>query len=239
MKTSQVPSSPIRKKVYSIIFEAETPKGKLFDLLLISAIVLSVVAVVLESVASFRENYGDWLYALEWTFTILFTVEYGLRLFCVRRPLGYVTSFYGIIDLLAILPTFLSLFFAGAQSLIVIRSIRILRVFRLFKLGRYVGEAEVLGKALEASRHKIIVFLVAVLSIVLFMGALMYLIEGNSSGFTSIPKGMYWAIVTMTTVGYGDLTPQTDLGQLIGFWFDDHGVRDYRGSYGDCFGRIG
>jgi voltage-gated potassium channel len=206
---------PWRKKLYTIIFEAETPAGRLFDLLLIWSILLSVVAVCLESIQSYKLQYGTAFTFIEWTFTFLFTIEYIFRIICVRRPLSYVFSFYGLVDLLTLIPTYISWYFVGAHSLIVIRSIRLLRIFRLFKLARFVGEADILGKALGASRHKIIVFLTGAFSIVLFMGALMYLVEGEASGYTSIPKSMYWAIVTMTTVGYGDLVPQTDMGKFI------------------------
>ena len=178
-------------------------------------ILASVVAVMLESVAPVREAYGAALRAAEWTITILFTVEYVLRFYCVGRPLAYTFSFYGIVDLLAIVPTYLSVVFTGAQSLLVIRALRLLRVFRVLKLVHFVGEAKELREALHASIHKIIVFLGAVMTAVLIVGALMYLIEGEQSGFTSIPQGMYWAVVTMTTVGYGDIAPQTIPGKLL------------------------
>lgn len=206
-----------RSWLHEVIFEADTPLGKAFDVVLLWAIILSVAAVSLESVQSIREQYGAVLVGIEWFFTILFTIEYLLRVICVRRPLVYIRSFYGIVDLLAILPTYVSLFVVGAQTLIVIRALRLLRVFRVFKLARYVGEASVLMRALRASRPKITVFLVAVLSVVLIVGSLMYLIEGGQpgSGFTSIPKSVYWTIVTMTTVGYGDIAPQTVPGQVL------------------------
>lgn len=204
-----------RKKLYTVIFEAETPAGRLFDILLVWAILLSVVVVCLESIREVKASYGPILLMIEWFFTILFSVEFLLRIISIRKPSSYLFSFYGAVDLLAILPSYLGLFFIGAHSLMVIRSIRLLRVFRLFKLTRYIGEGEVLIKALSSGRHKIMVFVMAVLTIALFMGALMFVVEGESHGFTSIPKGMYWAIVTMTTVGYGDLAPQTDLGKII------------------------
>lgn len=206
-----------RSWLHEVIFEADTPLGKAFDVVLLWAIILSVLAVSLESVQSIREQYGSILVGVEWFFTILFTIEYLLRVICVRRPWTYIRSFYGIVDLLAILPTYLSLFIVGAQTLIVIRALRLLRVFRVFKLARYVGEAGVLMTALRASRPKIVVFLVAVFSVVLIVGSLMYLIEGGqaNSGFTSIPKSIYWTIVTMTTVGFGDITPQTVPGQVL------------------------
>jgi voltage-gated potassium channel len=209
------PLSPKRKLLYEIIFEAETPMGQAFDVALLIAILLSVLAVLLESVAKIQEEYGTWLYGIEWFFTLLFTLEYGLRLSSVMRPHRYALSFFGIIDLLAIIPTFLSFFFVGAQSLLVIRVLRLLRLFRVFKLTRYMGEARFLVAALKASRYKITVFLLTVTSVVVIMGALMYLIEGPASGFTSIPRGIYWSIVTMTTVGYGDIAPQSIVGQTL------------------------
>jgi voltage-gated potassium channel len=200
-----------------VIFEADTPAGKAFDVVLLWSILLSVAAVLLESVESIRANHGRALYAAEWFFTILFTAEYIVRLICVRRPVLYARSFFGIVDLLSILPTYISLFIGGSQALIVIRALRLLRVFRIFKLARYVGEASVLLKALRASRAKVTVFLLTVLSIVLIVGSVMYLIEGShpDSGFTSIPTSIYWTIVTMTTVGYGDIAPQTVPGKFV------------------------
>ena len=204
-----------QKKLHEIIFEADTPTGKAFDVALLLSIALSVLAVMLESVESISERFGSVLRVMEWIFTILFTVEYILRIISVRKPLGYIFSFLGIIDLLAILPTYLSLFFAGTQALIIFRAIRLLRIFRIFKLARYIKEGRIIGLALKASRYKITVFLTAVLSIVLIMGTLMYLIEGAENGFTSIPRSVYWAIVTLTTVGYGDIAPQTLIGQMV------------------------
>lgn len=204
-----------REKLYIIIFEAETPKGRAFDLLLIWAILLSIAVICLESIKSIKADYENIFFFLEWIFTGLFSLEYFLRVLSLKKPSSYIFSFYGIIDLLAIIPSFLGLFVGGAHSLMVIRSIRLLRIFRLLKLSRYIGEAEVLSRALLSGRHKIAVFLMAVFTIAIFMGAVMYVIEGEASGFTSIPKGIYWAIVTMTTVGYGDLAPQTDLGRFL------------------------
>jgi voltage-gated potassium channel len=204
-----------RRRLHEVIFEADTPAGKAFDVALLLAIALSVGAVLLESVASIRQRFGPGLRAVEWTFTLLFTVEYILRLACVRRPLRYALSFFGLVDLLAILPTYLSLVITGSQSLLVIRALRLLRVFRVLKLAHFVGEARLLKAALQASSRKIIVFLGTVLTLVLIVGALMYLIEGEASGFTSIPQAIYWAIVTMTTVGYGDIAPQTVVGKLL------------------------
>ena len=205
----------MRARLHEIIFESDTPAGKLFDVILLVAILLSVLAAILESVAGVRNRYGTFLYGLEWFFTILFTIEYLFRLGCVLRPSRYATSFFGIVDLMAIFPTYLSFFVVGTQSLLVIRILRLLRLFRVFKLGRYLGEARQLVDALKASRAKITVFLLTVLSVVIIMGALMYLVEGPENGFTSIPRGIYWAIVTMTTVGYGDIAPQTIVGQAL------------------------
>ncbi len=209
------PGSPWRSKVHEIIFEADTPAGKTFDLALIGCILASVVAVTLESVASLEENYGPALRAIEWAFTLLFTAEYVLRLLSVGRPLRYAWSFFGIVDLLAILPTYLSLVISGTQSLAVIRALRLLRIFRVLKLGHYVGAERLLGAAIRASARKIIVFLGAVLTLVLIIGSSMYLIEGEENGFINIPQSIYWAIVTMTTVGYGDIAPQTVLGKFF------------------------
>lgn len=204
-----------RIALYRVIFEADTPAGKLFDVTLIVVILLSVVAVMLDSVASIREPYGDFLYGLEWFFTVLFTVEYILRLLCVGSPLRYARSFFGVVDLLAVLPTYLSLLVPGSQYLLVIRILRILRIFRVLKLVRYVQEARVLGAALLASRRKIFVFLFTVLTLVVVFGSVIFLIEGEENGFTSIPQSIYWAIVTLTTVGYGDISPKTAPGQLL------------------------
>jgi voltage-gated potassium channel len=204
-----------QQRAHEIVFEADTPAGKAFDLGLLICIIASVGAVMLESMEGVRASHGDALRRIEWGFTILFTVEYVLRLVSVRRPLRYATSFFGIVDLLSILPTYSSLLVPGAQSFLVIRSLRLLRVFRVLKLGQFVGEAQVLMTALRASRPKITVFLITVLVITLMMGSLMYAVEGPEQGFTSIPRGVYWAVVTLTTVGYGDVSPQTDLGQLI------------------------
>ena len=215
METQKASSHSWRKKLYIIIFEAETPAGKLFDVLLIWAILLSICVICLESMSELKRAYGQTLSIIEWFFTILFTIEFFLRIIAVKKPSTYLTSFYGVIDILAILPSYIGLFFVGAHSLMVIRAIRLLRIFRLFKLTRYVGEAEVLTKALFSGRHKIFVFVMAVFTLALFMGAVMFVVEGEQAGFTSIPKGMYWAIVTMTTVGYGDLIPQTDLGKTL------------------------
>ncbi len=204
-----------RDDLYTIIFEAETPAGKWFDIILIASILASVVAVMLDSVSSINSLHGALLNAAEWFFTIVFTVEYVLRLICVRRPLLYVFSFFGIVDLLAIVPSYVSFFIPGTQYLLVVRILRILRIFRVLKLVQYMGEAVLLLRALRASGKKITVFLFTVITLVIILGSLMYLIEGAQNGFTSIPRSIYWAIVTLTTVGYGDISPQTNLGQML------------------------
>ncbi|MDD4498438.1 MAG: ion transporter [Methanosarcinaceae archaeon] len=209
------PDNNWRKKLYIIIFEADTPAGKIFDEALILAILLSVIVVMLDSVSKIAASYGYFFSSLEWIFTILFTVEYLLRFLCVNRPLRYATSFFGIIDLMAILPTYLSLLLPGSQYLVVIRSLRLLRIFRVLKLAQYLGEADLLIRALLASRRKITLFLFTVLNLVVILGSLMYVIEGPESGFTSIPRSIYWAIITLTTVGYGDIVPETNLGQAL------------------------
>lgn len=197
------------------IFEHERPAERAFDVALIAAILLSVVVVMLDSVAEIAARYGRVLHAAEWFFTVLFTLEYLVRLWTARKPVGYATSFYGVIDLLAVLPTYLSLVFPAGRFLGVIRLLRVLRVFRILKLGEYVREASVLAAALRASRRKIIVFVYTVLTIVVVVGSIMYLIEVPESGFTSIPESVYWAIVTLTTVGYGDISPQTAPGKFL------------------------
>jgi voltage-gated potassium channel len=211
----QYPMAPWQRRLHTIVFEADTPAGKAFDVLVMASIVISVLVVILESVASVRNAYGPALVALEWFFTIVFTVEYGIRLLSVRRAWRYVTSFFGVVDLLSILPTYMSVLIPGTQYLLVIRILRLLRIFRVLKLVEYVGEAGVLGRALLASRRKISVFLLTVVTLVVIIGALMYVVEGEAHGFTSIPLSIYWAVVTLTTVGYGDLSPQTPLGQAL------------------------
>jgi voltage-gated potassium channel len=206
---------PWRARLHEVIFEADTRAGRAFDLALMALILLSVVVVCLDSVAALRARYGFELHLAEWVITALFTVEYVLRLCSVRRPLRYARSFFGLVDLLAVLPTYLSLVVTGAQSLLVIRALRLLRVFRVLKLTQLVGEARMILDALRASRGKILVFIFTVLTIVTVVGATMYVVEGEESGFDSIPRGIYWAIVTLTTVGFGDITPRTPFGQAL------------------------
>ena len=209
------PMARWRSQFHEIIFEADTPAGKLFDVVLIGSIILSVIVVILDSVPWIQFKYGAILYALEWFFTILFTIEYILRLLCVYRPIHYATSFFGVVDLLAILPTYISLFIPGSQYLLTIRVLRLLRIFRVFKLAPYINEAQVITTALRASRRKISVFLLGVMTIVIIIGSLMYVVEGAENGFIDIPTGIYWAIVTLTTVGYGDISPQTAVGKTL------------------------
>jgi voltage-gated potassium channel len=202
-------------KIHEIIFEADTQQGKIFDLSLIITIIFSVLVVMLDSIAVINKQYGNILYIIEWIFTALFTTEYILRLISVGKPVKYATSFFGIVDLLAILPTYFSLLLPGSQYFLVIRVLRLLRIFRVFKLVKYVGEARSLRQALKASKRKIIVFVYTVLIVVVIFGSLMYVIEGEENGFTSIPRSIYWSIVTLTTVGYGDISPVTPLGQAL------------------------
>jgi voltage-gated potassium channel len=209
------PSGTLRARLHELIFEADTPEGRLFDLLLLIAIVSSVTVVLLESVPSVRARVGPTLRAAEWGFTVLFTIEYLLRLFSVRRPLRYALSAYGIIDLIAILPSYISLLLPGTQNLLVIRLLRLLRIFRVLKLAEYLHESRTLVYALRASARKIFVFLLTVVTIVVVVGTLMYVIEGEEHGFTNIPLSIYWAVVTLTTVGYGDLAPATTAGRAL------------------------
>jgi len=208
-------SRALRDRLHEVIFEADTRAGRLFDTVLLVLIATSVMVVVLESAPTARAAYGPELRAAEWLFTALFTIEYGLRLYSVKRPLRYATSFFGIVDLLSVVPTYLSVLVPGAQSLLVIRILRLLRIFRIFKLANYVGESGELWRALRASRRKILVFLFTVVTVVVIVGAIIHVVEGPEHGFTSIPTGIYWAIVTLTTVGYGDISPQTMLGRFI------------------------
>ena len=212
----QMANRRTRDRVHEIVFEADTPTGKWFDIGLLVLIVLSVIVVMLESSADWYEAYGPVFDILEWVFTILFTIEYVMRLWVTIRPWKYALSFYGIIDLIAILPSYLSYFLVGSQYFVIIRIFRLLRVFRIFKLGKFLTEGDQLRRALIASRNKIMVFLFTVTLLVILIGSVMYLIEGGSNqGFSSIPRSVYWAIVTLTTVGYGDITPQTSVGQFL------------------------
>ncbi len=206
---------PNKLRLYNIIYEADTPAGKLFDVLLLILILISVADVMLESVKEFKQQYGFILRLLDWSITILFTIEYIVRIYVLTKPKKYILSFFGIVDLLSILPTYLSLFIVGSQSLSVIRAIRLIRIFRILKLVRYMGEANTLLRAVLSSRVKIFVFLGFVFILTIIVGSIMYVIEGPSAGFHSIPRAVYWAIVTITTVGYGDIAPQTAIGQLI------------------------
>ena len=205
----------IKDQLRKIIFGTETLSGRLFDILLIIAIISSVLIVMLDSVLEYHNSYGDIFLKAEWIFTILFTIEYLLRIYCIRLPSSYMFSFFGIIDLLAILPTYISLIIPGAAVFSVIRILRVLRVFRILKLVQFMGEAELLKQAMIASKRKIFVYLFFLLNLVIVLGSLMYLIEGEKSGFDSIPRSIYWAIVTLTTVGYGDISPTTNIGQFI------------------------
>ena len=205
----------LRNKLYKIIFKSDTPAGKGFDVLLIISILLSVVVVMLDSVQYYNNKYGDILYIMEWVFTLLFTVEYFLRIYCINRPLIYMKSFFGVIDLLSIIPTYISIFFPAYRYLTIIRILRVLRIFRVLKLIFYIGEANILMDALVLARRKIIVFLFFIFTLATIIGSVMYLVEGEANGFTSIPRSIYWAIVTITTVGYGDISPQTALGQFF------------------------
>ena len=207
--------APWRARLHEIIFEADTPAGRAFDLALIVTILLSIVIVSVETVPGVAPAVRSWLRAGEWLVTALFTVEYVLRLIAVRRPLRYATSFFGVVDLLAILPSYLSLVLPTGRFLVVVRVLRLLRIFRILKLTRFVTEARVLSGAVRASAHKISVFLLTVMTIVIIVGSLMYVVEGGQNGFTSIPRSMYWAVVTLTTVGYGDISPKTGLGQAL------------------------
>ncbi len=205
----------LRSTLYEVIFGYESAPGRLFDLGLIIMIMASVIAVVFDSVASFHQQYGQLLNSLEWFFTIVFTIEYALRIYSSPHPRGYIFSFYGLIDLLSILPTYIAFLFPQSVYLIVVRILRVLRIFRILKLFRYIGEAKHTVQCTLHARRKIFIFLFSVLTLIVVFGTLMFVIEGPANGFTSIPKSMYWAIVTVTTVGYGDISPHTALGQLV------------------------
>jgi voltage-gated potassium channel len=212
----QSESSAFRAKLHEIIFEADTPEGKAFDVILLILIAASVLTVMLESIEPLQRQYATLFTVVEWVFTVFFTIEYLLRLYCVLRPMKYATSFFGIIDLLAVLPSYLALFLPTAQYFLIIRAFRLIRIFRIFKMAHFINEGDIIIQALRASRAKITVFLTFVSLLVIIIGAVMYLIEGGSNeGFSSIPRGVYWSVVTLTTVGYGDITPRTELGQLI------------------------
>ena len=204
-----------RKRIRKIIYEADTPLGKNFDVILLWLIIISVVAVMLESVPAIQAKYGRLLTIIEWIVTIFFTFEYIARVLTVDRPKGYIFSFFGLVDLFSTLPTYLAFFLGGAQSLMIIRTLRLLRIFRVLKLVKFLKEAAMLQRSLRASRHKILVFLITVLMITMIMGTIMYLIEPPEAGFTSIPQSIYWAIVTLTTVGYGDIAPTTVFGKIF------------------------
>ena len=204
-----------KDQLKKIIFGTDSPAGKIFDIVLIISIILSVLTVMFDSIPTYHLAYGNLFYNVEWAFTILFSIEYLLRIYCIRLPTSYIFSFFGIIDFLALLPTYLSLIIPGAAVFSIIRILRVLRVFRVLKLVQFMGEAELLKKAMVESKRKIFVYLFFLLNLVILLGAIMYLVEGETSGFDSIPRSIYWAIVTLTTVGYGDISPATSLGQGI------------------------
>ncbi len=204
-----------RHQIHEIIYEADTPLGKWFDILLFILIIYSIILVMLESVKEFDQQYHEFLYLSEWIVTVFFSIEYILRIISVKKPFKYIFSFYGIIDLLSTIPLYLSFFLAGSQALLALRAFRLLRVFRILKLVRFLGAADQLKRALITSRAKIAIFIYTILIISVILGTIMYLIESNESGFTSIPRSIYWTIVTLTTVGYGDIAPQTPIGQII------------------------
>jgi voltage-gated potassium channel len=207
--------SALQLKLHELIYEADTRAGKIFDLALVVCIVLSSAVVMLDSVRSIKDIYGNALSIADWFFTIIFTIEYALRIYCVGRPAGYIFSVYGLIDLFSILPSYLSLLFPGTHYFSIIRIFRTLRILRILKLAQYLDEAQLLLGALKASRQRITVFIFGVLLLVTFIGSAMYVIEGEENGFSSIPMSIYWAVVTLTTVGYGDISPKTSIGQAF------------------------
>lgn len=215
MDSNQTSTTSWRYKLHEVIYEADTKAGKLFDVVLLIAILASIVFVMLESVDSIQKEHGQLLNVAEWVITILFSVEYLLRIISIKKPLKYIFSFYGVIDFLSTIPKYLSMFLVGSHNLAALRALRLLRVFRILKLARYIGESNRLLVALRASKAKIAVFLFFVLILCIILGTIMYMVEGSDNGFTSIPRSVYWAIVTLTTVGYGDIAPSTPLGQLI------------------------
>lgn len=215
MKEKQQPKKSYKHRLHEIIYEADTRSGKVFDVILLMAILASILFVMLESVKSFDEKYHAFLDIAEWVITILFSIEYILRIVSIKKPLKYIFSFYGIIDLLSTIPKYLALIFAGTHQLAALRALRLLRVFRILKLARYIGASNRLIIALKASKAKIAVFLFFVIILCIILGTVMYMIEGEENGFTSIPRSVYWAIVTLTTVGYGDIAPHTPIGQFI------------------------
>ncbi len=211
----KAPHNNWKAKLHEIIYEADTPAGKLFDVILLVAIIASIALVMLESIRGFDIKYHDFLNISEWIITILFTAEYIARIISVKKPWKYIFSFYGVIDFLSTIPKYLSIFFIGAHTLVALRALRLLRIFRVLKLARYLGASNMLANALKASRAKIMVFLFAVLILCIIFGTLMYLVEGEASGFSSIPVSVYWCIVTLTTVGFGDIAPVTPFGQFL------------------------
>lgn len=204
-----------RNRLHEIIYESNTLAGKIFDVSLLLLILASILIVMLDSVEKYHRTYGDFFLAMEWVFTVIFTIEYILRLITIKKPIRYVFSFLGVIDLLAIIPSYLSIFFGGAQSLLVLRALRLLRVFRIFKLTHFLSEMQFLGVAIKGSLRKISIFMMIVLMLVIILGSIMYLVENGENGFSSIPDSIYWAIVTITTVGYGDISPVTSAGKFV------------------------
>lgn len=202
-------------KLHEIIYEADTPAGKLFDIILLIAIIVSIALVMLESIRGFDTQYHEFLNISEWIITVIFSLEYIARIICVKKPFKYIFSFYGVVDFLSTIPKYLSIFFVGTHALVALRALRLLRIFRILKLARYLGASNMLANALKASRAKIMVFLFAVLILCIIFGTLMYLVEGEPSGFSSIPVSVYWCIVTLTTVGFGDIAPVTPFGQFL------------------------